>query len=73
MKPDKNTVKQLLMLSDEDLEGAIRKICDENGLDAAAIGLNKKTIGILRVVLANASDADIDNFLSALGARKGGK
>lgn len=69
MKPDKNTVKQLLTLNDSELEAVIRKICADNGIDAAAIGLSKSTVGILRGVLANASEKDIENFLSALGGK----
>ena len=73
MNPDRNTVNKLLSLNDSELEAMIRKICAENGIDAKSLGLGPESIGMLRAVLSNASERDIQNFLSVLSRRKGGK
>lgn len=67
MRPDKNTVKQLLELSDEELLCVIRKICADNRIDISSMKIGLPEIGILRAVLANASDEDIGRFLKYLG------
>ena len=73
MNPDRNTVNKLLSLNDSELEAMIRKICAENGIDAKSLGLGPESIGMLRAVLSNANERDIQNFLSVLSRRKGGK
>ncbi len=71
MTPDKNTVKNLISLSDEEMISVIIKICNDNGIDYSRLGLGKGTMGILRSVLSNASDADIERFLGSLKGRAG--
>ena len=73
LNPDRNTVNKLLSLNDSELEAMIRKICAENGIDAKSLGLGPESIGMLRAVLSNANERDIQNFLSVLSRRKGGK
>lgn len=73
MNPDRSTVNKLLALDNAELEATIRKICADNGIDANAIGLNASTVGMLRQVLASASDADLQGFISVLARRKGGR
>ena len=73
MNPDRNTVNKLLSLNDSELEAMIRKICAENGIDSKSLGLGPESIGMLRAVLSNANEKDIQNFLSVLSRRKGGK
>lgn len=73
MNPDKSTVNKLLALDNVELEAVIRKICTDNGIDPAGIGLGPKTVGMLRQVLSNASDADLESFISVLARRKGGR
>lgn len=67
MRPDKNTVKQLLGLSDEELLGVIQRICADNRIDISSMRIGLPEIGILRSVLASASDEDIGRFLKYLG------
>ena len=70
MTPDKNTVKQLLKLSDGELLSVIRQICADNNVDLSRINIGIKEVAMLRMVLMNASDADIERFLSYLGGGK---
>ncbi len=67
MKPDKNTVNQMLKLSDAELLAVIKKICRENNIDTSRIGLSEGSVGMLRGVLSRASDRDIERFMSAFG------
>ncbi len=67
MKPDRNTVKKMLALSDEELLAVIEKLCRDNNIDTSRLGLSKGSIGILRGVLQNAGERDIERFLSVLG------
>lgn len=73
MNPDRSTVDKLLALNDAELEAMIRKICADNGIDPRSIGLDRNTVGMLRQVLSNASDSDLQGFLSVLARRKGGR
>ena len=73
MNPDRSTVNKLLALDNAELESMIRTICAENGIDPNGIGLRPETVGMLRQVLSNASDADLQRFLSVLARRKGGR
>lgn len=73
MNPDRSTVNKLLALDNAELEAVIRKICKENGIDPMSIGLSDEKVAMLRAVLSNADDSDIQSFLSVLGKRKGGK
>lgn len=73
MNPDRSTVNKLLSLDNAELEAVIRKICTDNGIDPRSIGLGPGTVGMLRQVLSNASDADIQNFISVLARRNGGR
>lgn len=73
MNPDKGTVNKLLALDNTELEAVIRRICTDNGIDPDSIGLGPNTVGMLRQVLSNASDADLQGFLSVLARRRGGR
>ena len=70
MTPDKNTVKQLLKLSDAELLSVIHQICADNNVDLSKMKIGLKEVGMLRMVLMNANDADIEKFLSYLGGGK---
>ncbi len=69
MRPDKNTVKQLLLLPDDELLLMVKGLCAENKIN---MNIGKSEIAMLRTVLSNASDADIERFLSVLFSSKGG-
>jgi len=71
--PDKNTVRQLLRLSDAELLSVIKKLCADNNIDTSSIRLGLGEMAILRTVLSSASDADIERFLKHLtgGGRNG--
>ena len=74
MRPDKNTVRQLLSLSDDELIAVIKKLCEDNRIDSSTFSIGKREFGILRTVLANASDADIEAFLKYFtGGNKNGR
>ena len=70
MLPDKNTVRQLLNLSDEELLSVIKKLCSDNNINLSSVNLGLSEVKMLRTVLMNASDADIARFLSYLGGGK---
>ena len=70
MLPDKNTVKQLLQLSDDELLAVIKKLCSDNNINISSVSLGLSEVRMLRTVLMNASEADIERFLSFLGGGK---
>ena len=74
MLPDKNTVKQLLTLSDTEMLSVIKKLCAENNIALPSEKLGVSEVRMLKTVLASASDSDIEKFLSYLcGGKKNGR
>jgi len=73
MRPDKNTVNRLLALSDEELLSVIKKLCADNNVDTSTLKLGMNEMRMLRAVLMNASDSDIESFLKYFaGGRNNG-
>lgn len=73
MMPDKNTARQLLSLSDEELLFTVRKICSDNNIDTSRMNIGIPEMRMLKTVLKNASDSDIERFISYFaGGKKNG-
>ena len=73
MQPDKNTVRQLLSLSDSELLSVIKKLCEENNVDPK-FKIGPGEIAMLRTGLSRASDSDIEAFLKYFsGGKRNGR
>lgn len=70
MNFDRDSLKKLLALGDEELAQILREIAAESGIDTSSITLGKAEISKLRTVLSLASDEDISRMIGRLGGGK---
>lgn len=70
MNFDRDSLKKLLALGDEELAQILREIAAESGIDTSSITLGKAEISKLRTVLSLASDEDISRMIGGLGGGK---
>ena len=67
MKLDKNAVRRLLALNDEQLQTVIVRLAGENGIDLSGLSIRPGDIAGVRRALEMATDEDIDRAAQQLG------
>lgn len=70
MNFNRDSLKKLLALGDEELAEIVREIAAESGVDTTSLVLGKSELAKLRAVLALASDEDISRMIAGLGGGK---
>lgn len=70
MNFNRDSLKKLLALGDEELAEIVREIAAESGVDTTSLVLGKSELAKLRAVLALASDEDIARMIAGLGGGK---
>ena len=70
MNFNRDSLKKLLALCDEELAEIVREIAAESGVDTTSLVLGKSELAKLRAVLALASDEDIARMIAGLGGGK---
>lgn len=67
MNFNRDSLKKVLALGDEELAQIVREIAAESGVDTSSIVLGKPELAKLRAVLSLASDEDISRMIAGLG------
>lgn len=67
MNFNRDSLKKVLALGDEELAQIVREIAAESGVDTSSIVLGKLELAKLRAVLSIASDEDISRMIAGLG------
>jgi hypothetical protein len=70
MNFNRDSLKKLLALGDEELAEIVREIAAESGVDTTSLVLGKSELAKLRAVLSLASDEDIARMIAGLGGGK---
>ena len=75
MQLDKNSLDRLLALNDDQLRMVLRGLLKEYGVDPTTVPLDQFDMGKLRMVLAGATEEDVQRFVGMLlgthGTQKG--
>ena len=70
MNFDKQSLKKLLALSDEELINVLRDIAKEAGVDEKNLSIGKSDVIKIRAFLSMASEDDIARLLTQFGGKK---
>lgn len=70
MNFNRDSLKKLLSLGDEELAQILREIALESGVDVSSFSLGKTELTKLRTVLSLASDEDIAKMIAGFGGDK---
>ncbi len=72
MNFDRNSIKKLLALNDEELAAVISEIALEAGVDTSSFSVKKADLAKIRALLSMASDKEIADFLAQFGGKSNG-
>lgn len=71
MQLDKKSLDRLLTLNDDQLRMVMRGLLKEYGINPSTVPLEQFDMGKLRAVLANATEADLQRFMTMLSGSGG--